>query len=372
MKRYLSDNIAKDCARKMVLLSGPRQVGKTTLANSLPFSPSTYLNFDAEEDRDTINRKIWPRESKLVILDELHKKKNWKRWLKGVFDTESYPPYLIVTGSARLDIYRKGGDSLAGRYFPFRLHPLSVAELSEVESSRESLEKLLILGGFPEPYLSGSEVDAKRWRRTHVERILREDILALEQIRDLRSVEFLVDLLSRQVGSLISYDSLARDLEVSPHSIKRWIEILESMYVIFRVTPYAKKVKRGIKKQPKVYFYDTGYVRGDNASRLENLVATALLKYTHFREDVFGERRALHFVRNRNRQEVDFCLVCEDSVEQLVEVKQSATDTRQLNYFHQQLQPQKRSVLLVYDLGRSRSLESVDILRADEWLRELV
>ncbi|MGA1826101.1 MAG: ATP-binding protein [bacterium] len=242
MNRYLENYIREDLREKIVFLSGPRQVGKTTLSKQL--IPSfVYLNFDSEADRRIINAEEWTRDTQLIIFDELHKKKKWKSWIKGVYDTETIPPSLLVTGSARLDSYRKGGDSLAGRFFSYRLHPLTVKEICSYlnEESQVALQKLINQGGFPEPYLKNNQTYAKRWRRSHTDIIIREDLLDLENVRDIKSMEILIDLLRSRVGSTVSYTSLANDLQVSIHTIKHWLQILENLYVIFPVSLYSNK-----------------------------------------------------------------------------------------------------------------------------------
>lgn len=371
MRRYLTEFITKDLERKIILMSGPRQVGKTTLARSLPFAKVSYLNFDAEEDRDVIRRKTWSRANDLVIFDELHKMRAWKTWIKGIYDTQGIPPRLLIPGSARLDIARRAGDSLAGRHFLYRLHPLSIAEVRKDLAPDDALARLLRLGGFPEPFLLDSEQDAARWRRSHLDRILREDLLDLEQVRHIKEIEQLVDLLARRVGSPVSFESLARDLAVSPHTIKRWVLILESLFIVFLVTPYTKRITRGLRKQPKIYFFDTGAIRGDEGLRLENTVATALLKQCHFLEDTRGERWALHFVRDREKREVDFCVVQDDVVSQLVEVKTSEVDTKALRYFSALLAPRDGTFLVVKNLPRDLTIDRIEVRRAGEWLSQL-
>lgn len=340
MERKLTPFILKDLEQKMVLLSGPRQVGKTTLSRSLP-KKLQYLNFDSEDHRKIILNKTWDRSSDLIIFDELHKKPKWKSWIKGIYDVEDRPPSFLITGSARMDIFKKGSDSLAGRHFSYRLHPFSLAELASEVNHKEALETLLMCGGFPEPFLNGTEEFAKRWRRTHIDRILKEDILEIEQIRQFKSLELLIDLLSARVGSPISYSSLARDLEVSPHTVKRWIEILEAFYVIFVVPPFTKNLARSILKEPKIYFYDNGKVKNDEAAKLENLVALSLLKDIQLREDLKGESGQLFYLRDKEKREVDFLVTREKEIVSLIEVKLSDDSfSKNLFYFEERLKPQ--------------------------------
>lgn len=194
-KRYLIDFIKKDLEKKLVLISGPRQVGKTWLSKSLfPSNHYVYLNFDRNADRKVITEETWSRESDLVILDEIHKMRNWKSWIKGVYDIESVRPRLLLTGSARLDITRKGGrESLAGRHHLYRQHPLSVRELMATYDSSTALDRLLARGGFPEPFFADTELDADRWRLSHIDSMLREDLRDLVVLQDIKSLEYLVD-----------------------------------------------------------------------------------------------------------------------------------------------------------------------------------
>ena len=186
MKRGIEDKIRTDLAQKMVLLSGPRQVGKTTLSKALYPGNSEYFNMDNVEHRLLFQKQAWRRDCDLVIFDELHKIRKWKNWIKGIYDTEGVRPRLLVTGSSRLDIYRKGGDSLAGRFYSYRLHPFSVAEAKDEYTADTALEQIMRFGGFPEPFLKGSEKDAKRWRRSHIDRILRQDLLDIAAVRNIR------------------------------------------------------------------------------------------------------------------------------------------------------------------------------------------
>ena len=372
MERYLEKYIQADLTEKMVLLSGPRQVGKTTMARQLLVA-DYYLNYDATADRKIIMNEEWDRDVKLVIFDELHKMKNWKSWIKGIYDVEGVNPALLVTGSARLDTYRKGGESLAGRFFPFRLHPFTVKELCAglAEESEIVLDRLLQTGGFPEPYLKNNTTFAKRWRRIHTDTIIRQDILDLERVRDIKSLEILIDLLKARVGSTVSYTSLAGDLQVSIHTVKHWLEILENMYVIFPVRPYHKNIARSILKDSKYYLYDSGAVDGGIGAKLENIVACALLRELHFLEDTTGSRVALHFLRNKEKQEVDFLVVIDQVPVQLIEVKMADDSfSKALFKFHAFL-PTAALVQIVYQLKRKKTKGAAVMLPIHEYLKNI-
>lgn len=371
MRRYLESYIKKDLKEKIVLLSGPRQVGKTTLSQQL-VSSYAYLNYDSTADRKIIKKEEWPRGVELVIFDELHKMKNWKSWIKGIYDTEGIPPALLVTGSARLETYRKGGDSLAGRYFSYRLHPLTVKEICYFlkEAPKNTLDNLIKFGGFPEPYLKGDEAFAKRWRRTHVDTIIREDLLDLEKVRDIKSIEILIDLLRARVGSPTSYSSLANDLQVSVHTIKHWLQILENLCVIFPVRPYHKNIARSLLKEAKYYLYDTSAVDGDFGAKLENVVALALLRELHLLEDTTGSKVSLHYLRDKDKNEVDFLTLIDDRPSFMIEVKVSDDNfSKSLYQFHNFLKNAK-PIQLVYALKRKKSTKRMDMLPVHEFLAD--
>lgn len=372
MKRNLENYIKKDLDEKVILLSGPRQVGKTTLSKQL--TPSyTYLNYDSTSDRKIIHAEEWTRDVEMVIFDEVHKMKKWKSWIKGIYDVEGNFPSILVTGSARLDTYKKGGESLAGRFFAYRLHPLTIKEICSYlkEDSKTALDQILEFGGFPEPYLKKSKQFAKRWRRTHTDTIIREDLLDLERVRDIKSIEILIDLLRTRVGSTTSFSSLSNDLQVSIHTVKHWLQILENMYVIFPVRPYHKNITRSLLKETKYYLYDTGAVDGHLGAKLENSVACALLRELHFIEDTTGSTVALYYLRDKEKNEVDFLPVIDNKPAMMVEVKLSddsfSPSLFRFNRFFKDI----KSVQIVHNLGHKKTKGPVSMLSAHEFLKNL-
>ena len=322
MERYLNTALSEELGNKILLLTGPRQCGKTTLSKML-HADYQYINYDLAEHRLLLREKSWDRQRSVIIFDELHKMTGWKAWLKGIYDVEGLPPALLVTGSARLAAFRKTGDSLAGRHFQFRLHPLDLKEaLAFTDLGRDEIfDRLMTVGGFPEPFLNGAQRYYNRWKRSHVDLILKEELLTLSAVRDIQSIETLIELLRSRVGSPVSANSLARDLQKSPNTIQHWLKLLEDLYVIFKVAPYHKNIARALLKEPKYYFYDNGMVQGDEGTRLENLVACALFKEIHRAQDVDGENVDLYFIKNKDGQEIDFLVTREKQPYQLVEVK---------------------------------------------------
>ena len=374
MKRSIEDFIRKDLKRKIVLLTGPRQSGKTTLAKMIEKS-FDYFNYDNPEHRLSLMEKSWDRAKPLVIFDELHKMKNWKSWLKGIYDTETIPPSLIVTGSAKLDVYKKVGDSLAGRFFEFRLHPLDLKELKRglgPDKLEEKLDRLLTLGGFPEPYLENDESYYNRWKRSHLDIILKQDLIDLENVQQIISIETLIQLLKKKVGSPISYRSLAEDLQCSDKTIKRWLTILERLYVVFKVPPFHRNISRSILKAPKYYFYDTGQVNDEPGMRLENLVACALLKEMHFREDCLGEKWNLYFLKNKDGREIDFLLTNNEKPALMLEVKWGdAERSPNFSFFEKYLAGTKK-IQIVKELKREKTYpDALEIRIAHNWLSEM-
>ena len=342
--RVVERHLAEE--RQMVFLSGPRQVGKTTLCEAFQ---TVSLNWDSDEGRETILRgecavagaagipmtgavSIAGAGRPVVALDELHHYPQWKRFLKGLFDTYGKQMKILVTGSARLNVYKRGGDSLMGRYFPYRMHPLSVGELlhpvlldEEICRTPEDIgdsrwERLLSFGGFPEPYSRGNNLFSRRWRKLRFEQLMREDIRKDTSIRELDQIETLAKILAERSGEQLVYASLGRDVNVSEITARDWVSTLASFFFGFRVSPWSKHVANAIRKTPKWYLRDWSGI-SDDGKRGETIVACHLLKATEFWTDVgFGDY-GLYYVRTKQKQEVDFLVTKDGNPWFLVEVK---------------------------------------------------
>ncbi len=332
--------------RQMLFVSGPRQVGKTTLARQLSntFALSDYFNWDNQAHRTAIlhgpesvaERLELDRllaEKPFCAFDELHKYRGWRDFLKGFFDVYENQVHILMTGSARLDVFKRAGDSLLGRYFPYVLHPLSVAECLEPEredsliSPPERIDEdrwraLWRYGGFPEPFLKADDRFHTRWKNLRTEQLLREDLRDLTRIQELGQVETLALNLSRHVGQLTSYSKLAREIRASIDSVRRWIAVLESLYLCFSVRPWHRNVTRGLRKEPKFYLWDWSQVQEPGA-RAENLVAAALLKAVHWWTQSGQGDFGLYFVRDKQKREVDFLVTRDRQPWFMAEVKTS-------------------------------------------------
>lgn len=357
IEEHLSEN------RQMLFLVGPRQVGKTTtsLEVSEPYKHHFYFNWDIQSDRVKIVKgpDVVAEEMQLdalrktipvVVFDELHKYGKWKTFIKGFFDKYSKRVHIIVTGSARLDVYKAGGDSLMGRYFPYRLHPLSVREIldptlktTEISDpkkiSNKQFSNLLTFGGFPEPYLKQTPQFYSRWGRTHNHQLFKEDLRDLTKIQELGQIQVLAEALRNQVGQSTNYTELSKKVNVSIDTIRRWIETLKSFYFCYTLQPWSKNVVRSLLKEPKVYLWDWSCV-ADIGARAENFIASHLLKAVHFWTDRGLGDYELYYLRDKEKREVDFLIVKNGKPWGLVEVKNSSngSPSKSLFYFQEMLE----------------------------------
>lgn len=388
--RYLHEVVRTDLQEKMVFVGGPRQVGKTTFARFLgekDYTAYAYLNWDNRQDRKDILEGTFPAGAGLVIFDELHKYKKWKNHIKGEFDTHKGRFHILVTGSARLDMYRKGGDSLMGRYRYYRLHPFSSAEvlgvrtnpsvfqaLAFLESDQpvgRAFAELLEFGGFPEPFLSKDPKTLRRFHNERIDRLIKEDIRDIEQVRDLSALQVLVEIIPSKVGSLLSLNALRGDLEVAHKTVTAWMDILERFYYHFRIYPYASTAIKSLRKEPKIYLWDWSQV-ADTGARLENMVASHLLKMTHFLHDAQGHKAELHFLRDIEGREVDFLVTVNRKPWFAVEVKSGKEDvSKPLVYFTDKLK-----IPFAYQLVKKTEIDywkkNIRVISADKFLSGLV
>jgi hypothetical protein len=388
-KRYLTEAIANDLNQKMVFIGGPRQVGKTTFAKEIIgslYNHSSYYNWDYRPNRREIINSVWPAEADLIILDEVHKYNKWKRLVKGLYDTQKEKFKIIVTGSARLDVFRRGGDSLQGRYHYYRLHPFSLAELLRIENQikpgtalsftekaeASSLTKdLLHWGGFPEPLLAKDETILRRWQNERTERLFREDIRDTTAVRELGSMELLAGILPEKAAGQLSINSLREDLEVSHRAVSNWINLLERFYYHFRIYPFTSRKIRSLKKEAKLYLWDWSEIK-DESRRFENLIASHLLKFVHYLHDSEGYNLELQYLRDVEGREVDFLITFNQKPWLAIEVKTQETSiSKNLKYFGDRLNiPYLFQVILTPNLDKQ--IGNARLISADKFLTGLV
>ncbi len=376
MKRIYTSIIGEHFKRyqQMIFLVGPRQAGKTTVSlMTKEFAGRfSYLNWDNIDHRKIILAGVnsvaaFAGLDKLVsgnpviVFDEIHKYGKWKTFLKGFFDTYKGKVNIIVTGSSRLDVYKKGGDSLMGRYFIYRLHQLSLRELGRTDLSKmeitgpfkskdETFEKLLRNGGFPEPFIKDDPRFLNRWKTLRQEQLIREDIRDLSRIQELGQIEILAEILKHQSGQLMNYSNLANKVNVSSDTIHRWVKTLQSFFYCFTIQPWTKNIPRSLIKEPKIYLWDWVNVV-DEGGRLENFVASHLLKAVHYWTDYGLGQYALQFIRDKEKREVDFIISKDNKPWFLVEVKASSKAGLSKNlYYFQEKTKAKHAFQVVFDM----------------------
>jgi predicted AAA+ superfamily ATPase len=347
--------------QQMAFLSGPRQVGKTTISHQLQSTVSNtrYFNWDSVKDRsillgsyegitEGLGVEALLSQLPLVIFDEVHKYKNWKNFLKGFFDNYKGTLNIFVTGSAKLNVFRRGGDSLMGRYFLYRVHPLSTAELLRTElpkqcwSAPKELDRaqflaLLKYGGYPEPFVKQDDLFYHRWQNLRLEQLFREDVRQLSQVQDIAQMELLAYQLQYQAGQLTNYSNLATKIRVSEPTIRRWIQLMESFYYCFTIKPWSTNIARSLIKEPKLYLWDWSLVQ-DEGAKIENFVAGHLLKAVHFWNDIGFGKFDLYYLRDKSQREVDFIMTKDRQPWILIEVKSSEKESlsKNLIYFKEQ------------------------------------
>ncbi|MBU4257256.1 ATP-binding protein [Patescibacteria group bacterium] len=387
--RYLHNTITSDLKDKMVFIGGPRQVGKTTLAKYIgdnDYKHPVYLNWHNLADIKIILGQKYPADADLIIFDEIHKYRQWKNFVKGEYDKNKSRFHIIVTGSARLDLYRRGGDSLLGRYHYYRLHPFSLRELTTTEpkiglkelsflpadeNTRKIFSDLFGFGGFPEPLFKKNARFLRRFHLSRVERIVKEDIRDVENVRDLSALEILADILPEKVGSLLSINALKENLQVNFRTAALWMDILERLYYHFRIYPFAANSIKSLRKEPKMYLWDWSQIEGE-AERLENMVASHLLKFTHYLRDHLGWKAELNFIRDREQREVDFLASINKKPWFAVEVKlKDENISKSLKYFKDRIKiPFSYQVIKENDVDFFK--DGIRVMSVDKFLSGLV
>ncbi len=390
-QRYLTGNILGDLEEKMVFVGGARQVGKTTLALKIltqKFTNYSYYNWDFPPDRKKLMNFEFPGEKALLIFDEIHKYRKWKSLVKGIYDSYKSRYKIIVTGSAHLNVYRRGGDSLQGRYHYYTLHPFSLAELFEIKNkytpsdelkfhtddpkgNNDGLNQLFKFGGFPEILFKQSEQSLRRWHNEKLERLFREDIRDVENIRDIGNVKLLGDLLPSKAAGPLSINAVREDLEVSHRAVAKWLDVLELFYYHFRIYPYHSKIIRSIKKEPKIYLVDWSEVQ-DEGARFENLIASHLLKFVQYLREYEGYKTNLNYLRNVDKREVDFIVSSDGKPWFAVEVKMNDTQpSPNIYYFKERLNiPYLFQVVMKKDIDFIK--DGIRIISADKFLTALI
>ena len=388
--------------KSMVFLVGPRQVGKTTLTQiiSRSFPNNLYFNWDIAQhktrlmENPTFFQEIKRRDpsTPLIIFDEIHKYKDWKNYLKGAYDQFHDRYQFLVSGSGRLDIYQKGGDSLAGRYFLFHLWPFTIAELGESnltiesflenpvqismersEMLKEEWSRLSTLSGFPEPYLANRMATYRQWSSSYSAQLIREDIRDLTGIKSVADMETLYLLLPSKVGSPLSIPSLATDLKVSYNSVRGWLSVFERFFLIFSIAPWTERIARAIQKERKVYLWDAPRIE-EPAARFENMIAMELWRAVTNWNDLGYGQFSLHFIKNKEQQEVDFLIANGRKPIVLIEAKISEIQPSSTLKRFQNALSIPAVQLIAEDEGYqilSNNNQSILIAPAYQWLSQL-
>lgn len=348
----------------MSFILGPRQVGKTTMVQKFLVSKNgngleTYFNWDDVRIKKLIHENPYffekfqtPGRKLEIVFDEIHKMRTWKKYLKGAHDAFKSQFRFIITGSGRLDLFQRGGDSLAGRYDPYFLYPLTPAELEGLsptdalnievllqskelhESIIESWEKL---SGFPEPFFTGSEKKAQRWWEQYKIRVTEEDVRDLTRLESIDLIRNLLHILPSKLGSPLSLNALREHLDCSHATVARYVRTLCQLFFIFEVPPFSRKIARSVKKEKKIYFYNH-LVTADVGPKLENMIALMLAKWcSSARERALGHYE-LFYLRDQDRREIDFLITLNNWPQLLIESKNSDLNfSSAARYYHTKL-----------------------------------
>lgn len=351
-KKFLIEHLQKRSA----VLTGPRSSGKTALAKSVmqEFSSSFYLNFDHVDERKTASISL--PDVELLVFDEIHKLENWQSFLKTVVPTRK----VLAISSAAIGY---------PGYFNQRLLPLTPAECSKT-GELHHISHFLERGGFPEPFLAQTLEQANLWRHHHNEFLLKDEVLDFDNVYNLKAIKHVFELLRERVGSPLSYTSISEDASISPNTVKKYVQILEDLYIIFRVQPYSRNISRSLLREPKIYFYDAALVKGDNGPKFENFVAICLMKHVLGQIDLLGKKAALQYLQTKERHEVDFALICDDKILKIIEVKYANHSIgKGLRYFHQKYQ--FPALQVVKELKNERVENGIEVLSGESFLKTL-
>jgi predicted AAA+ superfamily ATPase len=363
---------------RMSFICGPRQIGKTTLAQNHLESLNqleNYHNWDGMTLRQQFasnplffienialplssGQKLPIEKRPWIVFDEIHKYPQWKNILKGYFDEFKNKIHFVITGSARLDYFRRSGDSLVGRYFLFKLHPLHPHDLTGTRINREvawhpklpmpsfdepdktfqdATKQLYDLTGFPEPLCVATRDFYERWKNNHISLITGEDIRDLTKITNIEKLQTLLFLLPERVGAPLSLNNLKSILGCAHASVQNWLEALKTVYLVFDIAPYTARLKRSVRKERKYYLLDWGLLE-DQGRRFENFIAVQLKRAVSAWTEWGKGNYQLMYVRTKDGREVDFVITENNKPYLLIECKKTDKSlSSNLNFFKERI-----------------------------------